>query len=72
MPFTTPDIRFDSLRDSSFLVLSIPLSFSLCISLAKLAAVPVKGDTRLDLVDSDYTGAELLGSQEEMDRGVGG
>jgi hypothetical protein len=72
MPFTTPHIRFDSLRDGSFLVLSIPLSFSLCINLANLAAVPVKGDTRLDLVDSDYTGAELLGSQEEMDRGVGG
>lgn len=72
MPFTTPDIRFDSLTDGSFLVLSIPLSFSLCINLAKLTAVPVRGDTRLDLVDSDYTGAELLGSQEEMDRGVGG
>lgn len=30
---------------------------------AKLAAVPVKGDTRLDLADSDHTGAEPPGSK---------
>lgn len=73
MPFTTPHIRFDSLRDGCVLVHSIPhSSFSLCITLAKLAAVPVKGYTRLDVVENDYTGARLLDcqEQEEVDRAL--
>lgn len=37
-------------------------------NLTKIAAVPVKGDTRLDLVDGNNTGTVLLDSKEEMDR----